>query len=222
MRYWRRCLVWKAGTIKQLTTITLRYCRRCLVWMAGTLCVCNTVFSTLGYPANIHGLSMSPTFNEPPAQQHKKYAAKMMFPSLIDTFQSDWVFVNIRAAKQIKNERKGLKRGVIVVFTSPKDPEEYVIKRVVALENDIVSSRGQTVIIQPGHCWVEGDNAKRSIDSRDYGPIPIGLIFGVCSYIIFPLRRFSALDSCTKVNDTTIVIKNNAARIDTPISVHEP
>ena len=30
----------------------------------------------------------------------------------------------------------------------------------------------------PGHVWVEGDNKKRSYDSRHFGPVPYGLIKG--------------------------------------------
>jgi hypothetical protein len=32
--------------------------------------------------------------------------------------------------------------------------------------------------VPPGHIWIEGDNHEVSIDSRNYGPIPIGLLEG--------------------------------------------
>lgn len=32
--------------------------------------------------------------------------------------------------------------------------------------------------IPKGHVWIEGDNAARSHDSRDFGPVPFGLIRG--------------------------------------------
>lgn len=32
--------------------------------------------------------------------------------------------------------------------------------------------------VPPGHVWIEGDNAARSRDSRDFGPIPLGLVRG--------------------------------------------
>ena len=34
----------------------------------------------------------------------------------------------------------------------------------------------------PGHVWVEGDNKKRSYDSRHFGPVPYGLIKGRAIY----------------------------------------
>jgi len=186
--------------------------------MVATLCVGNTFMSVVGYPALVNGVSMSPTLNQSPAEQWKKYGGdKMWFPFLLNTFQSDWVFVNKWAARKIRNNasrnfpRSELKRGSVVVFVSPKNPAEYVIKRVVALENDIVRDpQGATVVIPRGHCWVEGDNANRSVDSRKYGPVSVGLIFGVASHIVFPFRRLRALDSSSKpVNADTIVIINN-------------
>jgi hypothetical protein len=32
--------------------------------------------------------------------------------------------------------------------------------------------------VPPGHIWVEGDNLIVSRDSREYGPIPLGLLRG--------------------------------------------
>lgn len=41
--------------------------------------------------------------------------------------------------------------------------------------------------IPKGHIWVEGDNSAKSLDSRDFGPIPYGLIRGkvMCKVIPF-------------------------------------
>lgn len=36
----------------------------------------------------------------------------------------------------------------------------------------------------PGHVWVEGDNKKRSYDSRNFGPVPYGLIRGRAIYTV--------------------------------------
>ncbi len=52
-------------------------------------------------------------------------------------------------------------RGDIVSLISPKDPEQKIIKRVVALQGDVVSTLGykkQFVKIPEGFCWVEGDH----------------------------------------------------------------
>jgi hypothetical protein len=49
--------------------------------------------------------------------------------------------------------------------------------------------RGQQMIQVPdGHCWMEGDNLPWSKDSRDYGPVPLGLIKGKVVARIQPFR----------------------------------
>lgn len=32
--------------------------------------------------------------------------------------------------------------------------------------------------VPPGHMWLQGDNLNVSRDSRDYGPVPLGLVKG--------------------------------------------
>lgn len=36
--------------------------------------------------------------------------------------------------------------------------------------------RSKVVVVPRGHVWLEGDNAANSLDSRQYGPIPLGLV----------------------------------------------
>ena len=47
----------------------------------------------------------------------------------------DWVWVSTWRAANFT-----FSQGEVVVYVSPKDPYDYLIKRVVALEGDIVSS----------------------------------------------------------------------------------
>ncbi len=70
------------------------------------------------------------------------------------------------------------------------DPYDFVIKRLVGLEGDVIEnsdfSPNQPVVIAKGNCWVEGDNRKNSIDSNSaYGPISKGLIFGKVNLLSF-------------------------------------
>jgi signal peptidase I len=67
-----------------------------------------------------------------------------------------------------------------------------VIKRIIGLEGDMVETNKGSLIkikIPEGHCWVEGDNWNNSVDSNKYGPIPIGLIFGVATHVIWPVHK---------------------------------
>jgi hypothetical protein len=57
-----------------------------------------------------------------------------------------------------------------------------VCKRIVAEPKEYIvvnnGGRKQLVQIPDGHVWLEGDNPSNSHDSRQYGPVPIGLIVG--------------------------------------------
>merc|ERR1719347_2414678 len=50
----------------------------------------------------------------------------------------DWVWVNCWRGNQLD-----ISRGDLLIYTSPKDPYEVLIKRVIALENDIVHTDGR-------------------------------------------------------------------------------
>ena len=60
-----------------------------------------------------------------------------MFPVilLIKALPQDWVWVSTFAARNYK-----FVPGDIVVYVSPKDPTDCLIKRVIGLEGDIISS----------------------------------------------------------------------------------
>ena len=99
--------------------------------------------------------------------------------------------------------------GHIVVFVSPADPDETVVKRVVAVAGDLVASRsgrltigGQTVpepyvaeaaatgeisplIVPADSYFVLGDNRRDSIDSRSWGVVPRSAIEGRARMILW-------------------------------------
>ncbi|KAI1409081.1 LexA/Signal peptidase [Hypoxylon sp. FL1857] len=93
------------------------------------------------------------------------------------------------------NAQYGLRRGMIVTFWNPYNPEQKVVKRIVALEGDIIRTRSPypspTVRVPLGHVWVEGDGGERlSRDSNDYGPISTNLIIGRITHVLWPRHRF--------------------------------
>jgi inner membrane protease subunit 2 len=134
------------------------------------------------------GPSMTPTFNA----------------SYETTGQSDTVLIIREPPLAIwpfwhllRLERRELKRGDVVMFRKPHDPEGFSVKRVLALPGDSVLrdtrmvSRGNKngrkfgfgavpaqFTVPPGHVFVEGDNWRKSLDSNDFGTIPINLIGG--------------------------------------------
>lgn len=81
-----------------------------------------------------------------------------------------------------------LRRGDLVVYTSPVNPKLDVCKRVLGLAGDVVcidpsglsgeEARYERVRVPKGHLWVQGDNLDSSNDSRLYGPVPLGLVKG--------------------------------------------
>jgi inner membrane protease subunit 1 len=93
-----------------------------------------------------------------------------------------------------------LARGDIVIALPPYRTDAHTVcKRVVALEGDAVAVPGRPapVVIPPGHVWLEGDNAHNSSDSREYGPVPGGLIRGRLVARVWPphaARLFRAGD----------------------------
>ena len=92
-----------------------------------------------------------------------------------------------------------IERGYIVSLISPKNPNQIIIKRVIAVEGDTVVTRRNfkfdTIRIPKGHCWVEGDNHKKSLDSNFFGPVAVGLITAQAKYIIWPPKRWQTLST---------------------------
>ncbi|KAJ0818371.1 putative signal peptidase I [Helianthus annuus] len=50
------------------------------------------------------------------------------------------------------------------------------------------------VKIPEGYCWVEGDNPTDSLDYRSFGPIPLGLIRGRVTHILWSPQRGQKID----------------------------
>jgi inner membrane protease subunit 1 len=85
-------------------------------------------------------------------------------------------------------------RGNIVLAKSlhTNDPRLLICKRITAIAHDFIPSKNvdqDTECVPRGHVWVEGDNKSESLDSREYGPLPIGLIQGTVIFRVWPLSR---------------------------------
>lgn len=106
---------------------------------------------------------------------------------------SDYVFLSKWSVKNFTVER-----GDVISLTSPKDTEQTIIKRVVGLQGDVVSTLGYKkpfVKIPDGHCWVEGDHTGNSMDSNSFGPVSLGLMTARAAFIVWPPERWQSINS---------------------------
>ncbi|XP_022325691.1 mitochondrial inner membrane protease subunit 1-like [Crassostrea virginica] len=87
-----------------------------------------------------------------------------------------------------------IQKGDIVILKNPYRPTGLVCKRVVGMEQDkITKEDGKVITVPKGHVWIEGDNKPESEDSRDYGPVPYGLLESRVFYRWWPTNRMGFL-----------------------------
>jgi signal peptidase I len=138
--------------------------------------------------------------------------SKIPSGSMKDTLlEGDYIMVNrfVYGQSLTSLERtllpvRELRRGDVVVFKQPNEPEIDYIKRLIGLPGDEVEVRdgyayvnGQRleesyvedgyrrgvpdmppVLVRQGHYFVMGDHRNASYDSREWGQVPRGLIKG--------------------------------------------
>eukprot|EP00878_Enallax_costatus_P026389 GHUV01028321.1.p1 GENE.GHUV01028321.1~~GHUV01028321.1.p1 ORF type:complete len:168 (+),score=18.52 GHUV01028321.1:205-708(+) len=123
----------------------------------------------------VEGASMKPTLNP-------------------DGSASDWVLVEKLSVKLQRRYR----RGEVVVLWAPDNPHQQIIKRLLALEGDTIienSKKRTWVEVPQGRCWVEGDNAAMSGDSKSaFGPVHLGLLEGRVTHIVWPPSRIGRVE----------------------------
>lgn len=129
-----------------------------------------------------------------------------MLPQLED---QDRLFIN-KFAYRIGE----IHRGDVVVFRYPHDETKSYIKRVIAVPGDDLridhgavwvngqqlhekyvpqwykDDRSQPEIVLPeGEYFVMGDHRSISSDSRDFGPVARGLIYGRAAFVYWPVDQ---------------------------------
>ncbi|XP_042561542.1 mitochondrial inner membrane protease subunit 2 [Clupea harengus] len=133
-----------------------------------------TVLDRLAYVARVEGASMQPSLNPDGGSA------------------SDVVLLN---RWSVRNYR--VQRGDVVSVLSPKNPQQKIIKRVIALEGDFIKTLGyknRYVRVPDGHLWIEGDHHGHSFDSNSFGPVSQGLLHGRASHIIWPPNRWQRIE----------------------------
>ncbi|KAJ7699957.1 peptidase S24/S26A/S26B/S26C [Mycena rosella] len=111
------------------------------------------------------------------------------------------------------------RRGDIVALKSPSDAKYELVKRIIAIEGDIVQTLPRLVLailqhrnlsfgsrypdpevcVPQGHVWVEGD-AFHSQDSNSFGPVPLGLVDARLVCLIWPWWRFSKVPATPSIH----------------------
>ncbi|CAN6715592.1 unnamed protein product [Malus baccata var. baccata] len=113
--------------------------------------------------------------------------------SLMGLPTDDYVLVEKQCLQNYK-----FSHGDMVVFRSQSNHKESHIKRITALPGEWIGMcHSYDVVKIPGHCWVEGDNSSSSLDSRSFGPIPLGLVEGRVTHILWPPQRMGAVERIT-------------------------
>eukprot|EP00597_Dinobryon_sp_UTEXLB2267_P019234 CAMPEP_0201108898 /NCGR_PEP_ID=MMETSP0812-20130820/63512_1 /ASSEMBLY_ACC=CAM_ASM_000668 /TAXON_ID=98059 /ORGANISM="Dinobryon sp., Strain UTEXLB2267" /LENGTH=198 /DNA_ID=CAMNT_0047370573 /DNA_START=62 /DNA_END=655 /DNA_ORIENTATION=- len=102
-----------------------------------------------------------------------------MLPTIDPT--GELVLVDVISYQYFK---KQFKAGDVVIAVSPYNPGRTICKRIHAVGGDTVAFynkkyfRPEVVKVPDGHVWLLGDNQLNSHDSRNYGPVPTGLLVG--------------------------------------------
>ncbi|XP_011865834.1 PREDICTED: mitochondrial inner membrane protease subunit 1 [Vollenhovia emeryi] len=105
-------------------------------------------------------------------------------PSMEPTLYTNDVLILERISIRLQR----LNKGDIVISKCPNNPQQNICKRIVGLPGDKIRNGFSVTTIPCGHVWLEGDNRNNSTDSREYGPIPQGLLHGRALCKILPLR----------------------------------
>jgi len=138
--------------------------------------------------------------------QPVKVEGTSMMPSLED---QERIFVN-----KFVYRLEPIERGDVVVFRYPLDPTKSYIKRVIGMAGDRIRIDGGQVYVNdvpqdedyvppayadarsykeitvPDHCYfVLGDHRSMSQDSRDFGPVNQGYIYGKAAFGYWPMDK---------------------------------
>jgi signal peptidase I len=158
-----------------------------------TLAIVLPIRLFIAEPFIVSGASMEPTFNT-----------------------GDYLIID-----QLSYRFEEPKRGEVIIFRYPKDPNKYFIKRIIGLPGETVVLDGNTITIKnklnpegfqldqsyisyasneslthklgKDQYFVMGDNRPASSDSRVWGPLPTENIVGRAFVRLFPPSVISLL-----------------------------
>ena len=142
--------------------------------------------------------------------QPVKVEGTSMLPGLAD---QERIFINKFAYRF-----EAIERSDLVVFRYPGDPSKNYIKRIVGVPGDRIEIRNGAVLVNgsrlvepylpaqfrdersmgeivvpAGNYFVLGDHRNLSSDSRDFGPVERGAIFGKAVFAYWPTGMMGKL-----------------------------
>ncbi|KAI9928180.1 IMP1 inner mitochondrial membrane peptidase-like [Aspergillus wentii] len=139
---------------------------------AGLFCACTLVWEHLITVQLSEGPSMYPTFN----------------------VRGDYLLIS-----RVHKNGKGIKVGDVVRFYHPSFLGVNGGKRVLGMPGDFVcrdkafstdaGAEQEMIQVPEGHVYLAGDNLPWSRDSRNFGPVPMGLINGKIIARVWPLSK---------------------------------
>ncbi len=77
------------------------------------------------------------------------------------------------------------KRGDVIVFHSPLNADELLVKRIRGVAGDLVEGQQGRLIVPAGCYFVLGDNRANSFDSRQWGVLSRDLIVGRARLVLW-------------------------------------
>lgn len=132
-------------------------------------------------------------------RQHQVASFRIPSASMAPTLQpGDVLFADKRY--NCPGCKQRVQRGDIAIFTYPNDRTQLYVKRIVGLPGDRLSvthgqvrlladgaaaEAGTVVTVPPGQVYVMGDNVQASIDSRQFGTVPLPDVVGRVRQIWF-------------------------------------
>ncbi|KAL4802107.1 peptidase S24/S26A/S26B/S26C [Aspergillus unguis] len=126
-------------------------------------------------------------------------------PSMYPTFspRGDYLLVS-----KMHKYGRGIEVGDVVRFNHPSFLGVHGAKRVLGMPGDFVvrdqalsmdvGGTGEVMRVPEGHVYLGGDNLPWSRDSRNYGPLPMGLINGKVIARIWPLSKMKWVENTLK------------------------
>ncbi|KAJ6809238.1 putative mitochondrial inner membrane protease subunit 1 isoform X2 [Iris pallida] len=136
---------------------------------------------------------------------HVASVALLRGPSMLPSVS---ITGDVVAVDRVSARRGSVGVGDIVLVTAPDNPRKVIAKRVTGLGGDAVTflvdpsssqEESETVVVPNGHVWIQGDNIYDSRDSRQFGPVPYGLIQGRVFFRLWPLERFGFIEQHTSL-----------------------